>query len=228
LYGENKDLLKTIIRFNKPAKKSDFAPIRHDNHLLYENDFWALFEKYFTFINNNQTDRIHPLSWMIFDLQSVESNILVQALVWSTAIESILTDYFEPIESTIGNDIEKLISYIKSDAYSQGFQNRILGTLGHMRDPRAKDYLRLFIDSNFIENDLYKAYEDIRNAAAHGKRADIEKIQAYLTKLLKVLVLFYKLVFLRIGYVGNYIDYGKLGYPDVAFSAILNKKDLTP
>lgn len=225
LYGKNKNLLKTILRFNRPAKKSDFAPIRHDNHLLYENDFWTLFEKYFTFISSNQTDRIHPLSWMIFDIQSVENNILVQALVWSTAMESILTDYFEPIESSINDEIEKVKCHVKNCGnYSQEFQNRMIGTLTAMKKPRPKDYLRLFIDSNFIEKDLYSAYDEIRNAAAHGKKADIEKIQAYLTKLLKVLVLFYKLVFLRIGYTGNYINYGEFGYPDKACNPESNGK----
>lgn len=228
IYGKNNhDLLKSIIRFNKPTVKYDLAPIRHDNHLLYENDFWVLFEKYFTFIKDNQKDIIHPLSRIIFDIQSVENNILLQALVWSTAIETILTEYFDSIESIIDEDIEKLKSHLKKGekrgCYNKSFYNRILGTLNAMKKPRPKDYLKLFITKNFIEKNLYDAYDEIRNAAAHGKQIDIEKIQGHLNKLSKVLVLFYNLIFLKIGYTGNYINYGEFGYPNKVFSAIYMK-----
>jgi hypothetical protein len=126
--------------------------------------------------------------------------------------------------NTIDSDIEKLKKHIidSNSGYGQEFKDRILGSLNAMKNPRPKDYLRFYIEKNFIEKDLYKAYEEIRNAAAHGKKADIEKIQDYLIKLSKVFVLVYKLVFLRIGYTGKYIDYGEFGYPDKEFKAKLN------
>jgi hypothetical protein len=152
-------------------------------------------------------------------------NAEVEALTLSTAVESLLANYFQDLGRkmpSLSKDIAaatKLISEAKG--LSPKFKARLKGSLGGMANPRAKDYLIVLRDRGLVDAGLVKQYSDLRNKSAHGVSVNPADFQAFLSKCGAALTLFYVLIFLRVGYTGPYFDYSKLGYPETKLGASL-------
>ena len=86
-----------------------------------------------------------------------------------------------------------------------------------MKNARAKDILFKLRDNGIIDKQLIKVYGNLRNKAAHGVNDTGADLQNYSNEISAVLVLFNQLVFLLIGYNGEYTDYGTYNYPTRTF-----------
>jgi len=82
----------------------------------------------------------------------------------------------------------------------------------HMKKKCERSLKRLAVSSIVRQQDI-TAWRQIRQSAAHGMRGETEFSQENCQKLFRVLVLFYHLIFSRIGYKGKYTDYGEFGFP---------------
>jgi hypothetical protein len=83
-----------------------------------------------------------------------------------------------------------------------------------MKNPRARDYLEGLVQDGVIPKAYLDAWKALRNSAAHADAADGAWIEPVLRKSGIVLALYYRLVFLLIGYQGPYTDYGEIGWPE--------------
>ena len=104
---------------------------------------------------------------------------------------------------------------------SESSKSRLVGTINAMKNPRAKDVLIRLRDRKLISDNLIGAFDRLRNKLAHGGSLDSIDRQRDFNDCEALLVLFYQLIFLRIGYVGSYTDYSVFGWPLNKFEANL-------
>jgi hypothetical protein len=144
----------------------------------------------------------------------------------SVSVESLLTSQFSDLLSDndkMTENIQRATGLVNgATGLDENFRNRLLGAVAAMKNPRAKDFLINLQDRNLIESTLVKVYGGLRNRSAHGVAVTWGEIQSYLNQCGSVLVLFYQLIFLKVGYRGPYTDYGTYGYPLKNFEATLS------
>jgi hypothetical protein len=96
---------------------------------------------------------------------------------------------------------------LNDSSIDSSIKKRLLGALGQMTDPRAKDRLYALANDRLICKRHIKAWEKLRNSSAHATDFEDAQLQDFLDKLHAVYVLFYQLIFLAIGYTGEYVDF---------------------
>lgn len=190
------------------------------------NNVWSLFSKYLGHvINYNNNVLWHPIfRWIHAVIESGCSSIDTESLILSVAVEGLLNEEFNKLEfrsTELEAQIEKVRCIILQSDLEQTFKDRLLGSFGGMLKPRAKDLLHILKDRDLINALLLKEYGKLRDSSAHGEVADSSKFQVHLDRCAAVLVLFYHLIFLAIGYTGPYTDYSTHGFPVKEFKSLL-------
>lgn len=189
------------------------------------NEIWLLFEKFLSYGIKNPEQVHHPLgrfTGAVLDCGT--SGLEVRALVLSVSVESLLAMCFSEFKHNIDlkSTIQSAKELIKSAiAFDGTFKERLLGLINSMNNPRAVDLLFQLRNRQLLDPTLVRTYLKLRNKSAHGVGIDWAKVQSYLNQCGAVLVLFYQLIFLRIGYTGSYTDYGTNGYPLKKFEVTL-------
>lgn len=218
---------KTLLHAVEPEpKRTQIGPPLHISHDDISQSVWKLFDQYFCHVTKDVNSTHHPISLLNRSiLESGKASLDVQALTLSVTVESLLMDTmkeFYPVPDELKNDIccaQKLIN--ECGSLSPSFRQRILGALGNMKHPRAKDILAELKKKSLIDPALVTTYGKLRNQMAHGARDPNADIQELFNQTNSVLVLFYQLVFLIVGYKGSFSDYGEYGYPTKEFLAEL-------
>lgn len=193
------------------------APLNHD--------VWVLFERYLSY-GLKGAGAFHPLGALVRGiLASGTVAIEVEALILSVSVETLLTTHFSNVMPA-DPDTERNIKIAKSlvnaaICLDESFRNRLIGSLATMKKLRAKDVLVYLRDRQLLEAGLVKTYGELRNKSAHGVDVNWAELQSHLNQCGAVLVLFYQLVFLQIGYTGQYTDYATYGYPLHSFGKTL-------
>lgn len=182
------------------------------------NDAWLAFDRYLSYTLSNKQDYLHPLSLEINSvIESGKASVDIQALTLSVSIEALLKSEMSHLHKPpfmLMEDIREAIRLIEnSEDISPEFKSRIPGLLGGMNGIRAKDILNILSNLGLIDNELVKIYGTLRNKSAHGGRGSGSDFQNYYNRISAVLTLFYQIIFLAIGYEGDYVDYGSYGYP---------------
>jgi hypothetical protein len=197
------------------------------------DDVWKLFDRYLAFGLDSSDESRHPLaSYVRAVLTSGASVLDVEELVLSVTIESLLREQFSflPLEhENLDTQIEAITDLLNAqDHLDETFRRRLFGALQAMKSPRAKDRLMALMKRSLIDENFVKTYGTFRGKSAHGVGVNWAEIESHIHQSNAMLVLFYQLVFLKIGYQGPYIDYGSSGYPERRFEADLNhaSKDL--
>lgn len=225
------------VRLHATSKSTERTRIGPPISLNQSGDqIWKLFEKYLLFEMKNGNSKPCSLSSLVRSvISSGMSSLDVEALTLSVSIESLLAEEFGTdfeTDENLENNISKVLELIKGiSELDTNFRARLTSTISNMKRRRAKDFLIAFRNAGLIEPALVKAYGELRNKFAHGGRVNWAEIQNHIIQCSTILVLFYQLVFLRIGYTGIYTDYGSSGYPTREFSstfASFNKKTLDP
>lgn len=218
------------VKFRLRTERGDTQRSRIPKPLQYQGknpvDSIKLFECYLEYALMDTESCVHPVSILNSSiLQSGKSALQVQAITLSVVIESLLKDHFGEIyelDLELEGQIDMVSSMVeKKEGLNQNFTQRISGMLSSMKHPRAKDILIPLRDAGNIKPLLVKTYGDLRNKSAHAHSASGGDIQNYLNQINAVLVLYYHLVFLLIGYQGAYTEYGQYGYPNHQFSGKL-------
>ena len=191
------------------------------------DDVWKLFHRYLAFGLASSDESRHPLaSYVRAVLTSGASVLDVQEIVLSVTIESLLREQFSflPFEhENLHAQIEAITDLLNAqDDLDDTFRTRLFGALQAMKSPRAKDRLMALQKRSLIDKNVVRTYRKFRGKSAHGVGVNWAEIQSHLDQSSAMLVLFYQLVFLRIGSQGPYIDYGSSGYPERRFEAHLN------
>lgn len=221
--GEQEYRFKAVKR--KRIKSKIPPPIDYRTH-SNNVSVWLLFDKYLNFIVSNDAEPYHPISILFYSiLESGKATVDVEALTLSVSIESILKNELGHIYE-LSKDLEDNINCVsklvqESEELNNHFRERILGSIGAMKNARGKDILFALRDNELIDKYLVKTYGELRNKTAHGVRDSGADVQNFLNQTNDILVLFYQLVFLIIKYSGEYTDYGTYNYPTKTFSSKL-------
>jgi hypothetical protein len=121
-------------------------------------------------------------------------------------------------------DVDKLAQRIRCD--DAKLKERIRGAIRQMGERRPKDALVVLRDRSVITHDQYKAWDRLRNWAAHAGVVDSDSLQPRITECFKVYELILILTFIAVGYTGKYRQTSLAGWPVGAFSKTL--ADLVP
>ena len=95
----------------------------------------------------------------------------------------------------------------------------VQSSLGNAKHPRVQDVLRRLAKEDVASEAHLEAWRGLRNAAAHGSilEDDDRALQEHLDRFHVCLDLYYRIVFLLIGYDGRHTDYGTRGWPTRRF-----------
>jgi len=159
----------------------------------------------------------HPLSDLVHAvIEASRASIDAEALELSVAVEGILNQEFPAIGSPTAEmevELDRARALIAQSELSQEVKTRIDGAVQAMKQARAKDRLRELVNLGAVAREQVKAWERLRNPSSHAVRAHERDLQDVVNLCGQVLVLFYNLIFWRIGYRGHYTDYGTKGWP---------------
>ncbi len=196
-------------------------------------DAWLLFERYLSY-GLRSAEEGHPLWALVHDvLGSGTATIKVQALTLCVAVEALLKTHFKnviPADPETEQNIEKAKKIFNaSDCLDEKFRKRLDGALESFTKTRPADRLHELWKKQLIDVSLKEAWKKLRNPSAHGDIVNLTndlQLNRHIDKSGAVLVLFYQLVFLLIGYTGQYTDYATHGYPQRLFEARLDNRCL--
>ena len=196
-------------------------------------DFYRMFETYFVHACGKTTgDDFSQLSTAIGPLFSLKGlNFSEICLVVGVSIEALLNEEFEEfeeVEPELLNEVEIAFKLIDSmHDVREGTRKRLIGSMGGMKKARPKDKLIKLQELGLITISELKDWEKLRNKSAHGSlRIDPQQWKLLLKQVFTVTTLAYKLAFLRIGYFGQYTDYGSRGWHTAWFPAKEDANDL--
>jgi hypothetical protein len=187
---------------------------------------WSLFDKYLKHvINYKDKDSWHPISsWVHAVIESGSVSLNTESLVLSVAIEGLLKEEFKHLRSDsseLETQIREVKSIIHKSALNPLFKERLYGSFDAMSQTRAKDLLHILKEKNLINSRFIAEYGKLRNPSTHGDYSNMVNLQEYIDRCACILMLFYHLIFLSIGYKGKYIDYSMRGFPVKEFNISL-------
>lgn len=153
-------------------------------------------------------------------LTGFDSGLENAALVLTTAIEGVLKTGFpdegRPDQSFIDEikDAKPKIKAIK-DLMARA-RDRIMNSLGSATNPTPKNALRALVVSGKIDAVMPGLWSDLRNKTAHADELKFtaEQAQVFVDQLHGCLELFYRLIFVLVGYEGLVTQYSKRGWPE--------------
>ncbi|HKV13360.1 MAG TPA: hypothetical protein VJ725_34785 [Thermoanaerobaculia bacterium] len=176
---------------------------------------WRLYESFFRYSveREGQVLSLSTILQYIFRLFGAPLDALALAL--GVAVEGLLkTEYSataKPPSSTLA-ELKRAEEILKESDLSSSIVSRIVGSIGNMKSPSAKDRLFALAQSGVILPSQVAAWSKLRNSTAHAANHEFD--DAFLSLCHKVLVLLYCLVFNLLGYAGPFTDYGTLEWPE--------------
>lgn len=205
----------SIRRLTEPITAKAMSPLGRSSS-SYQKDAWRLFDCFFRFIEPHVGTTRPPLSRILqYIVQMNHSTIDAQALGLGVAVEGLLKEVYPNIAPPTEGflcELESAKVLIESAMLSQSTSSRIIGSLGAMKESRAKDRLLALVDAKVITRAQYDAWNRLRNSSAHAEVHELSN--EFLSLCWSVLVLAYCLMFNAIGYEGHYTDYGTPGWPE--------------
>lgn len=199
---------------------SDLAPdAAHSHHFI---------ARYLRGIKNS-----HPAEQDCFDtLHTVwhrtlrtASDLDIGPLVIGVNIEAVVMDLFASevdIDAEFIDAIEKAKDIVQRSGMAERAKQRVLSSLGGAVKPGPKQVLTRIQEQGFITANEVKAWASLRNHAAHGGDVDestYEALQGAVDKYYRCLGLFYRLLFIVIGYRGQHRDFTAPGWPIAWFGS---------
>lgn len=155
-------------------------------------------------------------------LRARENDIENSSLVLSVAVEGLVKKTIlseKDVDSEFVKQAEEAEHILENLTLGSRALSAIKSSLGNAKQPRVQDTLRRLATAGVISKAHLKAWGKLRHAAAHGSvlEDDDKALQEHLDRFHVCLDLYYRLVFLLIGYEGRHTDYGTKGWPTHAF-----------
>ena len=214
---ENREQTTTLRPFPKEhITRTPRPPVGFRSHQTAE-DVWRLFARYLEYVIPHPQAEWHPLSDNVHLAVTGDAAPLDSAmLALSVAVEGVLNTGFPKLATpsiSLLEEIEAACKLVSDSGLSDSFKQRLLGSLGAMHTPRAKDRLQALVDAGALREELMKAWARIRNSTVHGGDLDPAEIRKMFRDYQSILTLFNELIFLVVGYAGQYTDYSTGGCP---------------
>lgn len=224
IYEGDQQTTRMLNRLHEPDTEKLLTPIgtqrefAEDAHLFLEQFIGkAVDEKE---LGEGPCDLAHRFWHRI--LRARESDIENSSLVLSVAVEGLVkkTLLFErDVDPEFVKQADEAQPILEKAGLGPRALSCVLSSLGNAKHPRVQDTLRRLASEGVISKAHLKAWEKLRHAAAHGGvlEDDDRALQEHLDRFHVCLDLYYRLVFLLIGYQGRHTDYGTRGWPTRAF-----------
>ena len=209
---------KAWLRSALPAHRSGgkIMPPLIEGKVGGSGDFWRLLDAFFCHIERDEGDSRPPISrhlqylfvgnWSSFELQ---------ALAWSTCVESILEYEYASAggaDPEFINGLNRAVGFVTKNEEGDT-KERLLGILNSKRNASASEKLKQLVRDGVVREDQRKAWNGLRHRAAHGAMRELKLDNDRLLQCASVRTLAHCLVFHRIGYRGKFTDYGRRGAP---------------
>lgn len=142
------------------------------------------------------------------------------ALACGVSIEGLLKEYFKPRFSVSKEErdiIEDSLKVLKGVKLHESVGERLKSAMGNFRSKSPKRVLLEICNQHQLAVDLVKVWVKLRNKSAHADDLgmDQQEFESYFFQYRTCLYLFYRLMFLVVGYSGGCIDYTSVGCPEV-------------
>lgn len=147
-----------------------------------------------------------------------ENDLENSALVLSVAIEGLIKEAFaseHDVDAEFIAQLDRAKPILKKATLDERALGCVLASIGNARKPRVGDVLRRLVEQGALHDGHVQAWSALRNTAAHGGTLadDDLALQAYINRFHICLDLFYRLVFVIIGYRGHHRDYSVVCSP---------------
>lgn len=224
IYEGNRLTTRVLNRLHEPDAEKLLTPIGTQRD--FAEDAHQFLEKFIGKAVGEQEERDGPCDlvhryWHRI-LRARESDIENSSLVLSVAVEGL-------IKKTLLSDKDVDLEFVKQAKEAIPILNKaglgaralscVLSSLGNAKHPRVQDALRRLVTEGVALETHLEAWKGLRHAAAHGSLLEDDEIalQEHLDRFHVCLDLYYRLVFLLIGYEGRHTDYGTKGWPTREF-----------
>ena len=197
--------------------------VRTNPPLLFRGKVWTpevyeIATAFYAIICENKNEHWHPVSSHVYYiLQAGSAAIELQCLALGVAAEGI-ADSCHPSLATVTaefkKEVEDALGKIAGLGLSETLEKRISGAMGGMKNNRGSDCIRTFVEQNAMDQEVFKSWKRVRNAAAHGGLLKRESIDEILADLNNVLHLCYAMLLSYIGYEGPRTNYSSSGFPE--------------
>jgi hypothetical protein len=162
--------------------------------------------------------------------RSWQGGIVNAALTVTVAIEGIVKFYFKEYgypDKEFINEVDAAIEPIESLGIGPRAKERIIASLKGAKSSNPRSALYNLSESGHFDKELVEEWKSLRNMSAHADKLDPEKIQKYIDKVYKCLLLFNKLLFIIIKYENLYYDFSRSGWPETLITVPEEKKMIT-
>ena len=157
-------------------------------------------------------------------LRAGEHDVANSALVLCVAIEALLDQSFTSewdFDTEFAAEVSHAKELLDKGGFKERARRRMAASLENALQPNPKAILRRLMDQGFVGEVHIKAWERLRNKATHGQDlGEIGKLQETLDLHHQCLGLFFRLIFVLIGYRGPYVDYSLRRWPTRVFNAV--------
>lgn len=200
---------KYNLRRNSVFKNTIFKPPLKINRSYDAENYEKLFNCYYLYLSK-ENEQARKLNF------SVRKTIIAGyaylgafELVLATSIEGILKIFKTEININTAkteDDVKKIWKCLETFEEGNKVRNRVGGLLNNIKEISAKDILKKLVSTQKLENEYQNKYKKFRNSLAHADEPTRDTVKR-LNELNGILVLFYHLIFLQIGYNGKYTNY---------------------
>ena len=155
-------------------------------------------------------------------LRARHGDIENSSLVLSVAIEGIIMALCaseQDVDAQFLRLVEAAKPSVEGLAISERVRNSLLEHLKHAVNPRPMETMQRLKEQRVLTEAHIKVWRKMRNSGSHGAQLedDDKEIEAHWQRYLCCLDMFYRLLFLVIGYKGNYVDRSRVGWPITRF-----------
>jgi len=224
IYEGDSQTTRMLNRLHEPDTEKLLAPIgtqrdfAEDSHLFLERFMGKASDKRAE--GDGSCDLAHRYWHRI--LRARESDIENSSLVLSVAVEGLIKKTLlseTDADPEFVKQVEEAEPILKKAGLGPRALSCVLSSLGNAKHPKVQDALQRLVTEGVASAAHLKAWKGLRNAAAHGSilEDDDSTLQEHLDRFHVCLDLYYRLVFLLIGYEGRHMDYGTRGWPTRAF-----------
>ena len=177
---------------------------------------WRLYKSFFRYsVEKGGQTRTHLSTTLQYVFHLFGAPLDALALALAVAVEGLLKAEYKGVAKppdVVLAELDRAKKILQESDLSSSTVNRIVGSLGNMRSPSAKDRLFALAQSGVILPSQVTAWGKLRNSTTHAESHEFD--DAFLTLCYEVLILLYCLAFHLVGYVGPFTDYGTIEWPE--------------
>jgi hypothetical protein len=213
--------LRCVLRgWQRAPGKSNLGPplaLRASNAVPAVSRMFAL---YLRRIASFSEPRYHPLSVNLRQvLTGAAITVDTKALALGVSVESLVKREFSSLGSApteVADAVNQFLASISSWPDDARLKRRLEGAIRRVLSPDLRTSLTRLSELGVISGEQIDAWNWLRHPAAHGEEIG-ERIREAVEKARTTYVMFVRLIFHVIGYVGPYTDWGSPGWPEAEF-----------